>query len=68
MHQKNGFQVKSAQNGIYMMPVLNGKALKEEEFDKLDDELKNQFEEKSNIVQQMIMDVIRKNQANRKRS
>lgn len=50
-----------------MMPVLNGKALKEEEFDKLDDELKNQFEEKSNIVQQMIMDVIRKNQANRKR-
>ena len=65
---EEGFQVKSAQNGIYMMPVLDGKALKEEEFDKLDDEIKNQFEEKSNIVQQMIMDVIRKNQTNRKRS
>ena len=55
---KFGFQVKSAQNGIYMMPVLNGKALKEEEFDNLDDELKNQYEEKSGVVQQMIMDVI----------
>ena len=52
------FQVKSAQNGIYMMPILEGKALKEEEFDKLDDELKSQFEEKSTVVQEMIMDVI----------
>ena len=31
---KFGFQVKSAQNGIYMMPVYEGKALKEEEFEK----------------------------------
>ena len=54
------FQVKSAQNGIYMMPVLDGKALKEEEFDKLDDDIKNQFEEKSETVQQMIMDIIGK--------
>lgn len=57
---KHSFQVKSAQNGIYMMPVLDGKALKEEEFEKLSDELKNKFEEKSEIVQQMIMDVIGK--------
>ena len=55
---KDGFQVKSAQNGIYMMPVLNGKALKEEEFDALDEETRNQFEEKSGKVQEMIMDVI----------
>ena len=54
------FQVKSAQNGIYMMPVLDGKALKEEEFEQLDDEIKNEFESKSEIVQQMIMDVIGK--------
>lgn len=52
------FQVKSAKNGIYMMPILDGKALKEEEFDKLEDNVKNQFEEKSAVVQQMIMDVI----------
>ncbi len=55
---KFDFQVKSAQNGIYMMPVLEGKALKEEEFDELDDELKAEYEGKSEIVQQMIMDVI----------
>ena len=55
---EHSFQVKSAQNGIYMMPVLEGKALKEEEFDKLDDEIKSQFEEKSTVVQEMIMDVI----------
>lgn len=52
------FQVKSAKNGIYMMPILNGKALKEEEFDKLDDTIKTQFEEKSAVVQEMIMEVI----------
>ena len=54
------FQVKSAQNGIYMMPVLDGKALKEEEFDVLDEDIKAQFEEKSETVQQMIMDIIGK--------
>ena len=52
------FQVKSSQNGIYMMPVLEGKALKEEEFEQLDEETKNSFGEKSEVVQQMIMDVI----------
>ena len=55
-----GFQVKSAQNGIYMMPVLDGKALKEEEFEKLDEKVKAEFEQKSEIVQQMIMDIIGK--------
>ena len=54
------FQVKSAQNGIYMMPVLDGKALKEEEFDALDEEIKAVYEEKSETVQQMIMDIIGK--------
>lgn len=35
-----GFQVKSASNGIYMMPVLNGKTIEEEEFEKLDEQTK----------------------------
>ena len=55
---KYDFQVKSAQNGIYMMPIVNGKAIDEEEFEKLDDSLKQQYEEKSVIVQNQIMDVI----------
>ncbi len=56
--EKYGFQVKSAQNGIYMMPILNGKTIEEEEFDKLDEEIKKQYEEKSSIVQEQIMQAI----------
>ena len=63
---EHNFQVKMSQNGIYMMPILDGKALKEDEFDNLDDETRAKYEEKSELVQQMVMDVIRKNKANRK--
>lgn len=57
---KYNFQVKSSQNGIYMMPVVNGKAIDEEEFDKLDFSVKQDYEEKSAIVQSQIMDTIEK--------
>jgi len=55
---KYGFQVKTAQNGIYMMPVIDGKTIEEEEFEKLDEDVKRDFEEKSNIVQEQIMHAI----------
>ncbi len=55
---KYNFQVKSAQNGIYMMPIVDGKTIDEEEFDKLDENIKQEYEEKSMIVQEMIMNVI----------
>lgn len=55
---KHGFQVKSAQNGIYMMPVIDGKVIPEEEFDKLDEKIKQEYEAKSVIVQQQIMEAI----------
>ena len=42
------------------MPIVEGKVIEEEEFDKLDDEIKKQFEEKSSIVQEQIMTVIAK--------
>ena len=53
-----GFTVKSAQNGIYMMPILNGKTIAEEEFNKLDEAIKKEYEDKSTIVQQHIMAAI----------
>ena len=53
-----GFQVKSAKNGIYMMPVINGRTIEEEEFEKLDEQTKKDFEEKSSIVQQHVMEAI----------
>ena len=55
---KYGFQVKTAQNGIYMMPIVDGKAIEEEEFDKLDENIKKEFEDKSSIVQEQIIAVI----------
>ena len=56
--EKYGFRVKSAENGIYMMPIINGKTIEEEEFNKLDDKTKQEYEDKSTIVQQNIMDAI----------
>jgi len=53
-----GFQVKSANNGIYMMPVINGKTIEESEFEKLDENTKKEFEDKSTIVQQHVMNAI----------
>ena len=55
---KHNFQVKSSQNGIYMMPIVDGKAIDEEEFDKLDNSIKQEYEEKSSIVQSQIMEAI----------
>ena len=55
---KEGFQVKSAQNGIYMMPIVDGKVIEEEEFEKLEESVKQHYEEKSTVVQQQIMEAI----------
>lgn len=57
---KYNFHVRTAQNGIYMMPIVDGKPVEEEEFDKLDDEIKQDYEQKSLIVQEQIMQVIGK--------
>ena len=55
---KYGFQVKATQNGVYMMPVMDGKTIEEEEFNNLDDETRKTFEENSSIVQEQIIKAI----------
>lgn len=55
---KYGFQVKATQNGVYMMPVLDGKTIEEEEFNKLDDKTKKTYEDNSSVVQEEIIKVI----------
>lgn len=57
---KYNFQVKSAQNGIYMMPIVDGKTIEETEFDKLDECIKKEYEEKAVVVQEEIMVAIGK--------
>ena len=53
-----GFQVKSTANGMYMMPVLDGKTLGEDEFEQLDETIKKEFEERSNLVQEQIFEAL----------
>ena len=53
-----GFQVKSTSNGMYMMPILDGKTIDEEEFEKLDEAIKKEFEERSNSVQEQIFEAL----------
>ena len=55
---KYKFAVKSAQNGIYMTPIVDGKPIEEEEFDKLDETVRQEYEQNSLIVQEQIMNVI----------
>ena len=53
-----GFQVKSTAYGVYLMPVLDGRTLQEEEFDALDESIKREFEERSNLVQEQIFQAL----------
>lgn len=55
---KEGFQVKASQNGIYMMPIINGQPINEEDFAKLDEKVKSDFEERSQSVQDKIFEAI----------
>ncbi len=57
---KHNFQVKTAQNGIYMTPIVDGRAIEEEEFEKLAEEVKKAYEEKAVVVQEQIMATITK--------
>ena len=56
--EKYGFQVKSADNGIYMMPIVDGKVIKEEEFNELEESVRKIYEDNSAIVQQQIIEAI----------
>lgn len=55
---KYNFIVKTAQNGVYMMPVYEGKALEEADFEKLDDNIRQEYESNSAKVQEFIISAI----------
>ncbi len=58
--EKQGFKVKTTPSGIYFLPIINGQALSEEEFNDLDDQVKNRIMAKSGKVQLKTMETIRK--------
>ena len=55
---KYNFIVKTAQNGVYMMPVYEGKTLEEADFEKLDEAIRQEYENNSSIVQEYIISAI----------
>ncbi len=54
-----GFKIKTATDGIYFSPIVDGKVLNEEEFNKLDEETKNKFKAKSPKIQQETMGIMK---------
>lgn len=53
-----GYKVQATANGVYMMPVLDGKPLEEEEFEALDEAVKRDFEERSALVQDQVLEAL----------
>lgn len=58
--EKQGFKVKTTPNGIYFLPIVNGEAISEEEFNELEDTEKNKIMSRSGKIQLKTMDTIRK--------
>ncbi|WP_084670680.1 Lon protease family protein [Marinitoga hydrogenitolerans] len=52
--EKLGFKLQFTSNGAVTIPVYEGKELTDEEYDKLPDEVKNQYEEKTTILRQLM--------------
>ena len=52
MAKEQGFQVKSTNSGIYFMPVVEGKTINEEEYEKLEEEEKGRIDGASDLVQE----------------
>ena len=57
---KQGFEIKNASTGIYFLPMINGKTLSEDEFEALDENIKNEFEMRSLEIQKQTIETMKK--------
>ena len=55
-----GFEVVEGAKGVFMLPVKNGKTLSKEEYEKLDQKEKVEYEKKSPQIQEKIFEVLTK--------
>lgn len=55
-----GFQVKNTNTGIYFLPIIDGKAINEQEFNELDEDARHEINMKSDNIQLETMDMVRK--------
>lgn len=58
--REQGFEVNVANSGIYFTPIVDGEPMEEEEYNKLDDEVKEEINEKLTHIQLEAVDVVRK--------
>jgi len=58
--EKQDFKVKTTNAGIYFLPIIDGKTLTEDEYEKLEEQVKTKLREKSQQLQIGTLDVIRK--------
>ncbi len=56
--KENGFSLRM-NNGVYFLPVVDGKALSDDEFDELDDEEREDITKRSGIIQDKVGKVMR---------
>ncbi|MDD3393855.1 MAG: ATP-binding protein [Anaerotignum sp.] len=59
MAAEYNFQVKTTNSGIYFMPIVNGSAIAEDEYDGLDEDVKNVIEKNSQFVQEKAGTILR---------
>ena len=64
--EAHGFKVNTGSAGIYFLPIVEGKTISEEEFETLDENIKEEINEKTNILQQDTIEIIRKLKNNEK--
>jgi len=54
------FQVKTSGSSIYFAPIIDGNVVEEDEYNKLDEGIKRELNEKSSQIQLKAMDIMRK--------
>jgi len=57
---KYNFEIRANNSGIFLMPLVDGKAINEDEFEKLPYELKKDFEAKSLTLQEQVLKTMEK--------
>jgi lon-related putative ATP-dependent protease len=58
--EKQGFRVKTTNAGIYFLPIIEGKTISEEDYAKLDEDVKQDITDRSNLIQIETIDTIRR--------
>lgn len=58
--KQKDFEIKNTSTGIYFMPIVNGRAISQEEYDGLEITEKKEIDKRSDIVEEEAIDIIKK--------